>query len=209
LTRDKPSSSDAPFIAAGCSASRGAIDCTKPLHAPSDIPLALTPELEYLTPPLPIVSLWESPFVGAVGAQAPAEDIRESHGMLQAHIAFVIPNGKQLDLIRTRSEFRKRFAPVSSPEEAIAFAVAFTGAQPVYSPHYIEGMRYYTDRVEGTRVVEENDAYRVTLFDREVFGCGLKPTSREDIKVTKAGEVTVLSTVPIYADPQTKGMCVD
>jgi hypothetical protein len=122
---------------------------------------------------------------------------------------FLIAHGKQLDLVRTRAEFTKRFAPVSSPEEAIAFAVAFTGAKPIYTPHLDDRMRYYTGRIEGTHVVEDPDGYRLTLFDQLVFGCGIKPTRRLEIKVTKAGEVTVGGPVPVYADPATKGICVD
>jgi hypothetical protein len=197
------------FIAAGCSPAKGELDCSKALKTTSYARIHASKELSNLTPATPIGEWWEGALVFQPPAHAPVADIRDSRGMIQLHMTFLIPEGKNLEIIRSRADFIKRFAPAESPEEALAFAVAFTGASPDYSPRYVSGFHYYSGQIEGTRVTEDGDAYRVTLFDQQVFGCGIKPLSELEIKVTKAGEVTTLSSKPLYADPTSAGMCVD
>jgi hypothetical protein len=45
---------------------------------------------------------------------------------------YVVADGKKLDLIETKDAFVKRFAPVETPAEALAFAVALTDAKALF-----------------------------------------------------------------------------
>ncbi|PIQ29183.1 hypothetical protein COW36_17655 [bacterium (Candidatus Blackallbacteria) CG17_big_fil_post_rev_8_21_14_2_50_48_46] len=124
--------------------------------------------------------------------------------------------------INTPEAFRKIFAPVESTEEALAFATALTTATPLYEfdkramssrdfgmidlrPEF----RYFSTSFVPTTVVKEGENYRVNLFDFQQFGCGPHPHYAVSYRVSSAGEVSEISRVKLFEDPNLDGLCVD
>jgi hypothetical protein len=101
--------------------------------------------------------------------------------------------------IDTIEALSKTFAPVTSRDEAIAFAVASTGSQWIATAH---------DHVGPSSAAELDEGHRVELFAHQVCGCA-HPTWSIEYFVSHTGEVRELSRKVVWEDPQMKGLCVD
>lgn len=97
--------------------------------------------------------------------------------------------------------------PVNTMEKALAFAVAMTGAEAKYSIEDIPTRRFLVDNIETTNVKTTRAGFVVRLFETEICGCGLHPTSAVDVLVTPRGELRRLGAAAVYE--LTNEMCVD
>ncbi len=130
-------------------------------------------------------------------------------GMLGAPIRYVAYIDGEFVLIKSEDEFRKVFAPITSPEEALAFTLAFMNVDAYYGLEYNLEYVYYIRTIEDTYVLEKGDGYLVHVFYREIFGCGPRNTYAVDVKVTRDGHVSELSRKAIFRNRADDGMCVD
>jgi hypothetical protein len=160
----------------------------------------------------------------ALGALTPAVgiatcDIAESDGLdtglvsvgCDSRIArrYVIAAGGKVALIKSETELAARFAPVETPEEALAFALAVSNARMLREVVIPRGAHVHVSQVDPTYVETMPRGFVVRLFDVRVCGCGPHDWEAIDFLVTRAGEVKEIGRQAIYADPELRGVCAD
>lgn len=150
-------------------------------------------ELEALDPLLPIVECHS--LVTESGSQ---EGLVRIGCMLAAYRNYIVKRDGDFRLIRSRDEFASLFAPVRSPQEAMAFAVALTNSFPLYDTAPPEGYFSVSSNIAPSSVEEKDGLFVVHLFDRPVCGCGSHPYYAVDYLVTGVGNVTELSRQKVY-----------
>ncbi len=129
--------------------------------------------------------------------------------MLPDFIRYVVYQDGEFRLFRSEADMRLSFGPVTSPEEALSWAIASTGFSPYFDVQPIEGYRYLVDEMEGTHVTETEDGYRVNLFYYQFCGCGPHTTSQIDVQVSQDGHTSVGETTPVFENPEEDDLCVD
>lgn len=150
-------------------------------------------ELEGLDPGLPMLECHSLAIES--GSQ---EGLVRTGCMLAAYRNYIVKTDGDFRLIRSREEFRALFAPVRSPQEAMAFAVALTNSFPLYDMAPPEGYFPVSPAVAPSSVEEKDGSFMVHLFDRPICGCGSHPYYAVDYLVTGAGNVSELSRQKVY-----------
>lgn len=130
-------------------------------------------------------------------------------GIEPAYVRYVISQDNQFELIETENKFRTIFAPITSPQEALSFALAVRNLSAYYGLKIEPRYQYFVDEIEDTHVDETADGYLVHLFFYEAFGCGPHLTYAVDVNVSTQGHVMETNKEPIYKDPSEDGLCVD
>jgi hypothetical protein len=121
----------------------------------------------------------------------------------------VIEDGKY-KLIGSKEEFIQSFAPVESPEEALAFAVALTNSYAVHNMTLPESkIIFFVSSIRTTYVEETDNGFKVQLFSQQFCGCGNHPYSSIDYAVTRPGGVNETSSEKISENPELYGLCID
>lgn len=115
--------------------------------------------------------------------------------------------GGRFELLDTAAAFIARFFPVTSPAEALGFAAALTTANPEYTIEIHEGRDFLVDHIETTNIRRVRGGYRVRLFDMELCGCSLHPTSAVDYFVPYSGRVRAVNREQVYRF--TSFLCID
>ena len=120
----------------------------------------------------------------------------------------VRPDGKAT-LIATADELARQFAPVESPAEALAFALALSEGQPATTIEIPPGADVKLATIEPAYVEPVSGGYKVHLL--EPSGCGgpLHYWKVLDLLVTREGQVTVTARQDAFDDPKQRGMYVD
>jgi hypothetical protein len=121
----------------------------------------------------------------------------------------VIQRDGQLEVLHSEEEMAGAFAPIESPDEALAYAVAVTGLGPEYGLSHAPNFEYFTDVIEDTTVTEEGDGYLVRLFHFRLFGCGPHEMLEFDLHVSRAGVIEQRERTALYKDPAMDNLCVD
>jgi hypothetical protein len=124
---------------------------------------------------------------------------------------YVIAKDGDYQHIRSMDDLRAVFAPVDSPEEALAFALMSNND---YSALYGQvekfGYVYYVETIEDTHVLSSlPEGYTVNVFYITRFGCGHFDVIAINVKVSIGGQVKEINRYPIYRDPSRDGFCVD
>ena len=124
---------------------------------------------------------------------------------------YVIAKDGNYQFIRNMDEFRAVFAPVDSPEEALAFGLMSNNDySAIYGLTRKEGYVYYTETIEDTHVdTNLPEGYIVHIFDARIESCGPFYTYAVDVKVSQDGQVKEINRYPIYRDPSLDTTCVD
>lgn len=122
---------------------------------------------------------------------------------------YVVAGDKKLELIDSREELVKRFAPVETPAEALAFAVAMTDGQALFKIDLPKDAEVFLKPLDPTFVAPVAEGFKVRLYGYQLCGCGPHNHLAVDYLVTRAGEVRELASVPAWSDPKSKGRCVD
>jgi hypothetical protein len=123
------------------------------------------------------------------------------------YLAAVWNGSWEFEKLETWEEFRSQFGPVESKEEALAFALAYSG-DLAYSGEIPSGMRRFAP-AHATSVEEGANGYTVNLLDYQFCGCGPHPYYENTYLVNRTGEVGLVSSVRIYENPEQDGLCVD
>jgi len=130
-------------------------------------------------------------------------------GLFGNYVRYVIQQNGEFVYLKTEDDFRKIFAPIESPDEALSYVLAVRNLSAYYGLQYTPGYEYEVDTIEDTHVTPEADGYLVNLFHDQVFGCGPHWTSEVDVRVSIEGNVEEIASMAIFRDPNMDEMCVD
>jgi len=167
---------------------------------------AIRDDLAALTPAAPIVLCLE---YSTRGPQR-GEYLQGPRGLRPLYSRFVVAEADGFHLLGSVEALRRRYAPIESADEALAFALAATGLVELRGFERIETYRYFLDEISDTRVSEEEGGYLVrNLKHYKQFGCGPHPTSLVTVRVTTEGTVEELSRERAFENPATDRLCVD
>ena len=129
--------------------------------------------------------------------------------MLPRYIRYVIQQDGQLQVIHSLDELQATFAPITSENEALSYALAATGLSAYYGQMATKGWRYFVNQIEDTHVVSTDKGYLVYLYDYQLCGCGPHTTEYVEVLVTSNGDLEETGHVPAFEDPEQDGLCVD
>jgi hypothetical protein len=124
-------------------------------------------------------------------------------------VRYIVPQGGSFIRVSNIDELAKIFAPISSPEEALSYAVASTGLSALYDIQLPRNFRFLADNIEDTHVAQAADGFEVLLYDTYLCGCGPHTVSAIKVLVTPEGHIQVSDPQPIYQDPENDGLCID
>ena len=197
-----------PLLKLGCKVSGDALVCGTPSTAkgdgitcgeysqPNDL-------LGGLSPKTPITTC------DALGRGLEGKGIYRSGCRIATWRRYVVADGKKLELIDTKEAFVKRFAPVETPAEALAFAVALTDSKALFKIELPKNAELFLKTIDPTSVTPVADGFKVRLYGYQFCGCGPHNHLAVDYLVTRAGEVRELESVPAWLDPKTAKLCID
>ena len=161
--------------------------------------------LEGLDPQLPIVECYSRVIDGGDRSSERGSDgggdqkgLVRVGCMLPAYRNYIVAIDGDFRLIESKEEFAALFAPVRSPDEAMAFAVALTDSFPLYDRVAPEGYFPVSPAATPSSAEEKDGAFAVHLFDQPICGCSTHPYYAVDYLVTKEGNVTELSRRMVY-----------
>ena len=121
----------------------------------------------------------------------------------------VIKKQNRYTLITNRAELKNTYAPITSKQEALSYAVLYTRFFAVFDISFFKSSYdYFGETPVISYAKPQNDGYLVHLFSYKQFGCG-HPYYSTLVKVTKSGEVQILQQTASFEDPQQYGLCVD
>lgn len=122
-------------------------------------------------------------------------------------VRYIVFDGEDFILLKTKEEFKNYFLPIDSPEKALSYVAAVTGYYPKYEIPGIGG-RYFVMVVEDSYAKKFYDGYIVHLYYYDSCGCGPHPYFTVDYLVSRNGEIKELGTQKIWEDPL-GSPCVD
>lgn len=128
--------------------------------------------------------------------------VRQAGCMLPSSVLLVAALPTGFVLLHSREDVARTFAPVTSADEALAFAVGLTGEEAV-APTDPSAKQLGT-----TEVTEDGAGFHVRLFKSQTCGCS-HPTWAVEHLVTRAGAVSEISRKVAWEDPKSRGLCVD
>ena len=167
------------------------------------------PLLGGLTPGYPIAACTLEIDETVWTADIPTDCIYNDGGFITLCHRFVIYKEGKYQVVKTMNDFRKLFAPVDSPDEALSFALAFNDYFASYGQTKRDDYVYSVKELEDTFVETDAIGYLVHVFYTRTFGCGPFETNAVEIKVTYNGNVEEISRHPVYRDPSEDNMCAD
>lgn len=170
--------------------------------------LSASPFLSLLEPQLPLVMCSYAPLLQEV-IDEQAEGLYSTGCMLPTKMRVVVFQDGNYRLIQNHGMLQAAFAPIESPEEALGYAIAATGMQPLYNFEASPDFRYLVDEIPETVVETLADGYEVLLYDYQLCGCGPHPYSIAKVKVSFDGTLAEAEAVPAYEDSQQDGLCID
>lgn len=188
------------FIDAGCIKEKGYLNCS-----------SINLEKKYTCDRIAIPSKYLGGLTPKVSIAECISSLQEGDEFfkgLQQSYKYIISDNASFRVIRTKEGFKKFFSPVQTPEEALSFAVSFTGSYPMYNTTMPKYFRFFVAKIEATHVEETEEGFKVNLFKDQVYGCGTHPTYTVDYIVTRSGEVKGIQEQKIYED-STWTACVD
>jgi hypothetical protein len=112
-------------------------------------------------------------------------------------------------MLDSKQKFAGVFAPIESREEALSYAVAVTGYQPMYDLESIEGLEIVSEKLDETHVKKIKEGYVVLLFDYFLCHCGPFVIKSVDVTVHFDGSISVSEEADAYHDPRWDNVCID
>ena len=132
-----------------------------------------------------------------------------SGGLLGSYIRYIIYQNGEFVLLKTEEDFRRVFAPIESPEEALSYVLAVKNLSAAYGLQYDPAYAYEVEMIEDTYVTPDTDGYLVHLFHEQTFGCGPHWTSEVDVHVSFDGSIQEQSFRQLFRDPNLDKVCFD
>jgi hypothetical protein len=112
-------------------------------------------------------------------------------------------------LIRDLEDLKYNFAPISTAEQALGYAIAASGSEARYDLENLKGYRILTDNLQETTVQPVDDGFEVILFRYLACGCGPHTTFMQKIKVTYTGEIDFVESTSAFENPEEDDLCID
>ena len=152
-----------PLLKLGCKVAGDALVCGTPSTAKGDgITCGEYSHTEdllgALTPKVAITGC------DTIGRGLEIKGIYRSGCRLSTWHRYVVADGKKLDLIETKDAFVKRFAPVETPAEALAFAVALTDSKALFKIELPKDAVTFLKTIDPTSVTPVADGFKVRLY---------------------------------------------
>ncbi|PKO07142.1 MAG: hypothetical protein CVU41_03470 [Chloroflexi bacterium HGW-Chloroflexi-3] len=117
-------------------------------------------------------------------------------------------NGDYL-LIRDQEDLKYNFAPITTAEQALGFAIATSGFSARFDLENLDGYRILADQLQETNVQVVSDGFEIILYRYQACGCGPHTTYMQKVKVTNSGDFQVLKSIPAFENPDEDSLCVD
>ncbi|MBN1267765.1 MAG: hypothetical protein JXA25_19900 [Anaerolineales bacterium] len=135
--------------------------------------------------------------------------IHSDGGFFPIFMSYVIYRDGQFKRIGTRDEFKTMFTPITTPEEALGYALVLRNRLSVrYGLEYNPQYEYFVEEIEDTHVEEIDGGYLVHLFFYNPLGCGPHETSEVVVEVTTRGDVQDVYSEAVYKDPAEDDVCL-
>lgn len=112
-------------------------------------------------------------------------------------------------LIRDLEDLKYNFAPITTAEQALGYAIAATGAEARYDLENLKGYRILTDNLQETTVQAVEGGFEVVLFRYLACGCGPHTTLMQTIKITNSGDLEFVKSTSAFENPEEDDLCVD
>lgn len=130
-------------------------------------------------------------------------------GRMCSNRKIIIKEKDRYLLINTHKELAGIFAPITSREAALSYAILYTRFFAVLDDSFFKfRYKYYGGKPNITDVKAGKNDYLINLFYYQVFGCE-HPYYSIIVKVNKQGTVEILSQKKVFEDPRDKGLCID
>lgn len=133
----------------------------------------------------------------------------EVFGALHGYTRYVIYRDGKFVAVKTKEDFQKLYAPVTSTEEALSYVLAMTDLSAYYGLEYQPGYFYNEGVLEDTRVTRTLAGYHLHLFHNDILGCGEHWVSAVEVNLTRGGEIQETSREEIFRDEGLDGTCAD
>ena len=182
-----------PLLKLGCKVTGDALVCGTPSTAKGD---GITCG-EYSSPRILLGGLTPKVAItgcDTIGRGLEIKGVYRSGCRLATWHRYVVADGKKLDLIDTKDAFVKRFAPVETPAEALAFAVALTDSKALFKIDLPPNAVVSLKTIDPTSVTPVADGFKVRLYGYQFCGCGPHNFLAIDYLVTRAGEIRGLDS---------------
>ena len=158
-----------------------------------------------LDPDLPIISF--SPFTFDHEVTQPA--VYTAGCMGKYFYNYLVYLDGKVQLLSSAEEMANVYAPITSENEALSFAMALTGYHPLYDLEGHPDYEVLTSPLEESHVEKTADGYIVHLFDTDMCGCGPHITPAVDVLVRPDGTVTEAARYDAFRDPELDQVCFD
>lgn len=133
----------------------------------------------------------------------------EVYGVLHGYIRYVIYQDGRFVAVKTKEDFQRLYAPVTSPEEALSYVLAMTKLTAYYGLEFKPNFIYNEGSLEDTHVTRTFTGYHLFLFFNDSGGCGEHWVSAVEVNLTRGGEIQETSRKEIFRDKGWEGTCAD
>lgn len=130
-------------------------------------------------------------------------------GMLPLYNRYLVYHKEQIHELKNKSDVKRFFYPIDSPEEALAIAALLTESFPLYRVDIPPGYIKMTDKIVPSYAKKTGANFLVRLFDYQCGGCGNHPYFFVNYEVTAEGDLNELSREDVYRDPKEDNRCQD
>lgn len=129
-------------------------------------------------------------------------------GIVPEYIRYVIVRNNQFQLIKTEDEFRKIYAPIETPEEALSYVLAVKDLSAYYGLKQNPDYEYRAEVIEDTYVKPIANGYHLHLYHYELYTCGPHWKSVVEMQITFEGIIQEISREQVFYD-RTFTDCID
>jgi len=192
-----PPSSVQPFLDAGCTESRGELDCAKARIDGVDACRFGLRKLDVKLDPPALVAMCHA------DPQKVPNGLHTSGCKLTSSVIVFAATNKGIARITSAKELAAAFAPVTTADEAIAFAELETGDDRMEKVG-----RTDSGKPMQTVPIPSGGGWRFDLFRYQSCGCD-HPVDAMTYSVERDGTVTLVSRAPARANAEQSGMCKD
>jgi hypothetical protein len=135
--------------------------------------------------------------------------IKALGGLDPLFFRYAIVREGSYQVLETEADFQAVYAPVESPEEALAYSLALTNLRAYFGLARDPELEYFVNQIEDTHVETVAGGYLVHLFAYREFGCGPHPTYAVAMQVGSDGTLEEIERREVFKDPTEDNLCVD
>lgn len=172
--------------------------------------LITAPEyLNYLNTESQFVSCTYAPQLQTPPDETEAKGLYDSGCSIKVKQRLLVYQDGDYLLIRDLEDLKYNFAPITTSEQALGYAIAASGSSTRFDLENLDGYRILADQLQETNVQIVSDGFEVILYHYQACGCGPHTTYMQKIKVSNSGDYQVLKSIPAFENPEEDDLCVD